>query len=61
MYILKKYIIKRICIEKFQQFICQGKYGFKFNFVLSMDMNLLVFKFKVTMSTYKGYACSKSK
>jgi hypothetical protein len=50
-----------MCIKKFQQFICQGKYEFKFNFVLSMDMNLLVFNIKVTISTYKGYARSKSK
>jgi hypothetical protein len=55
-------MINEYAIEKFQQFICQGKYGFDLNFVPLMDMNLPLHKFKFTMNTtYKGYAYSKSR
>ncbi len=43
----------------FKQFIYQVVYGFKFNFVHLVDMNLLAFKLKLTMDTLK-YAYSKS-
>jgi len=47
--------------QKIAAIYFKSRFGFKFNFVSSMDMNLSIFKFTLITNTYKDYAYSKSR